>query len=78
MSVVPDVFSSVQSLIFTPFSGLHQNFTLSFIEDFIVENNETVTMSLSSLDSSVQVLTPDSQLVILDNDSESAWISVWC
>lgn len=43
---------------------------ISSTDDLIVENDESFTISLSSPDPNVNILTPEAQVVVLDNDGK--------
>lgn len=58
--------ASVQSLTFGP--AAQQSFSITLVDDVIVETDESVTISLSRSDPNVNLLTQNSQLIIMDND----------
>ena len=56
--------------MFTPMTGNQLTVNVTIGDDLIVEDNERVSIFLSSQDPSVDVLTPQKQIVFIDDDSE--------
>ncbi len=57
-------------MLFTPSTGNELAVNVTVEEDLIVEDNETLSVFLSSEDPSVDVLTPQEQILFIDDDGE--------
>lgn len=56
--------------MFTPVSGNELTINVTVEDDDVVEDNVTLTLFLSSEDSSVDVLTLQQQILFIDDDGE--------
>lgn len=63
-------YSRTWIVTFAPMAMSVFTTNITTMEDDIVENNETVTIFLSSQDPSVDILTPMEQIVFIDEDSK--------
>lgn len=58
-------------MTFTPLTGNELTVNVTVEDDLVVEDNVTLTLFLSSRDPSVTVLTPQQQILFIDNDGKT-------